>query len=1215
MRRIFFSKILLSLFFGIQWASAALQASEAIELISVENLVEVQRSHSATWTAVEAGILLADGDRVRTGEFSRAALRYPSGNIIRLNEFSTIRLAAARTGDGQKETALELKKGALYFFSRRPESESDIQTAAVNAAIRGTEFELRVHADQSTELSLFDGAVDLSNAAGALSLVQGESALTQVGHAPVKVPMIDASRYMQWYLYYPGVLDTRELLLDASYSASVAAYRAGDLLAALASLPSQVEPTLTADTRVYRAAIILASGQVDQAADYLRDLEHSQAAALLELIRTVQGSRVDVMALSAAQSASDWLVRSYTLQANGDLEGARAAAARATELYPEFGYAWARLARLHFGFGDTTAMRAALSYAERYNSSNPEVYTLQGFRLAADGQASLAEAQFLHAVNLAPNYSDAWLGLALVRFNQGQELAALQDMLAAAALQPNQSLLRSYLAKGFAESHQVPLPLLRAQSDDFIEKSLQELELAKQLDPGDPTPWLYAALIKRDTLRFNEAVRDLQRSVSKNHNRGLFRSNSLIDEDLAVRRSNLADIYQQAGLPTQALAEAGKAVQADYTNFAAHDFLARVYREGFDTTRINQRNDTALNNEFFLRNALAPVGAGIASQRVSNQEYSSLFNQLGHQGTVEGSFDSRGRYALRTYQAYQGGNYEIALELQREEWDTVFYNDDFESRSALLHFKFEPTLKDRFYSVLILNDSEQGDLTVGPDPDALNSAVRPYTIVGDHVVFTPTSIGGYPVNGSYGRDPDFRIEQSQEPLLFNTYARKWNDQNLSLLLYGWTDTSNVASDPLLPLGVTNLSGIPITQKIYDISYLNEQAFELHSFEAQHIWKGDQSQVIAGARLQFGEFEDDITMRAAINSNIPASLLSTLVPYAVDTDGTGKSAEDFERIAVYSQFSHVFSNSLTVVAGLKYDSILYPDGLQSLPRTVQSQSESQLSPQLGFIWQVSPDWLLRGAYARSMSGYRIEDRIRLEPSNIAGLTTAYTSIAPSQVTSGWAGGTIDTLTLALNGELAHDTFLSLDLSYGQFEAQRTLGRFTETTLASFANSPGDLTIAEMDQRLDYDEMSFTARVDHLLSSRTSVGVSFSWQFAQIDEQLRNDFGLDQTSAYLDDTSATLYTGSLYARYQHTNGWFGGADLQYWVQQSHSIAPEIADTYAPNVNFSFGYRLQQQRGEITFSILNLTDEEYELNPVNNYNEPPHERTFVIQTRFSF
>ena len=47
----------------------------------------------------------------------------------------------------------------------------------------------------------------------------------------------------------------------------------------------------------------------------------------------------------------------------------------------------------------------------------------------------------------------------------------------------------------------------------------KELQLAKELDPADPTPCLYAALLLRQQLRFNEALGDLEESVARNDNR------------------------------------------------------------------------------------------------------------------------------------------------------------------------------------------------------------------------------------------------------------------------------------------------------------------------------------------------------------------------------------------------------------------------------------------------------------------------------------------------------------------------------------------------------------------------------------------------------------------------------------------------------------------------------------------------------------------------
>ena len=165
------------------------------------------------------------------------------------------------------------------------------------------------------------------------------------------------------------------------------------------------------------------------------------------------------------------------------------------------------------------------------------------------------------------------------------------------------------------------------------------------------------------------------------------------------------------------------------------------------------------------------------------------------------------------------------------------------------------------------------------------------------------------------------------------------------------------------------------------------------------------------------------------------------------------------------------------------------------------------------------------------------------------------------------------------------------------------------------TPGQLSVEEIDQSIDYEEFSFATRFDQLLNTTTSIGASFSWQYAEIDEDLRNDLNITSTSPYLDDTNAHLYIGSVYARYQNPNGWFATTDLQYWYQENNSIESEIDNESAPNLNLSIGYRLQKQKGEVRISILNLTDEEYELNPLNNYRLPPQERTFVIETRFSF
>lgn len=352
--------------------SSSAFANGPIQLITVENLVEIRTDGGKQWKTANTGDALEYGHRVRTGEFSRAALQYPSGNVIRLGEFSRITLAESKKTDpnkAKKPLAIELKEGALYFFSRKKEDESDVVTPTVNAAIRGTEFEIRVLPDQSTELYLFEGEVELSNSAGQLSLTSGESALTKPNAAPKRLPVIEASSYMQWYLYYPGVLDIRDLELGSSYQDSASAYTNGNLLKALESLPKTKAASNHNDAKLYEAAVILASGQVEAATQRLNGLQHPEAAALEELIGAIKGE--PIAAKDQPNSATGWLARSYTRQAKGDLRGARHATDQALNLYPKFGYAAARLARMEFGFGEFHKMEQALELATIFQQRKP----------------------------------------------------------------------------------------------------------------------------------------------------------------------------------------------------------------------------------------------------------------------------------------------------------------------------------------------------------------------------------------------------------------------------------------------------------------------------------------------------------------------------------------------------------------------------------------------------------------------------------------------------------------------------------------------------------------------------------------------------------------------------------------------------------------------------------------------------------------------------
>src|SRR6185436_15480009 len=147
---------------------------------------------------------------------------------------------------------------------------------------------------------------------------------------------------------------------------------------------------------------------------------------------------------------------------------------------------------------------------------------LKGFLDCERSQWRAGQDAFEKAIALDPALGNAWLGRGLVRIRQGDRLGGRADLQTAAALEPNRSLLRSYLGKAFDDTRDE----VNAQ---------RELALAKQLDAGDPTPSLYSALILHQQLHYNEAARELEQSAELNDNRRVFRSRLLLDQDRAVR--------------------------------------------------------------------------------------------------------------------------------------------------------------------------------------------------------------------------------------------------------------------------------------------------------------------------------------------------------------------------------------------------------------------------------------------------------------------------------------------------------------------------------------------------------------------------------------------------------------------------------------------------------------------------------------------------------
>jgi tetratricopeptide (TPR) repeat protein len=553
-----------------QTAGAAEPAAGQVVVLEFEGVVEVARAGSAVWQPASTNLELRAEDRLRTGRRSRAVVRLSEYNTLRMGELGLLQMPPERTGP------FGLWRGLFYFFHRDKPGTIPARTPTTSTLVRGTEFNVQVEETGRTTLSLIDGEVEMTNEFGRLALRSGEAGVVEPGQAPRRAPMIEAINVIQWALYYPAVLDAEEVPFTVQELAvlqeSLAALRSGDLRAALDRYPADRQPGSDAE-RVYRAALLLGAGQVASAQAALEEVrgprsevsrvEDRLAEALRKLIAAVkfQPGPSTLDPRPSPPLASEFLAESYYRQSRFDLEGARAATLRATELAPQSGLAWARLAELQFSFGRVVEAKAALRRGLELSPRNAQAHALQGFLLSAENRTAQAIASFEQAMALDGALGNAWLGRGLCQIRRGHAEEGRQDLQVAATLEPQRALLRSYLGKAFSQV-----------SD--LRHAEQEVALAQKLDPRDPTAWLYSALLRQQENRINEAVRDLERSQELNENRRLYRSQLLLDQDRAVRGANLANVYRDAGMTDVSVREAGRAVNTDYANFSSHLFLA-----------------------------------------------------------------------------------------------------------------------------------------------------------------------------------------------------------------------------------------------------------------------------------------------------------------------------------------------------------------------------------------------------------------------------------------------------------------------------------------------------------------------------------------------------------------------------------------------------------------------------------------------------------------
>ncbi len=1134
-------------------------------LLTLEGKVETAPSNQAVWSPGQTNQTLRAGDRLRTGVRSRSTVRLSNLTVLRVNELTTLQIQPpSATG---KQNALDLQRGAAYFFSRQRPTEVEFRTPLASAAIRGTEFHLAVADDGTTRVTMIDGEVALSNERGGVQLASGEEGIVEPGKAPRKTAVIETINIIQWCLYYPAILDLDELkFTDAEkqiLTASLDSYRSGDLLNALENYPANRAAVSDAE-KIYLAGLLLSVGQVEQAETQLIKVDSPLAEALRGLVLAVKHQAWPRSAKPAL--ASELMADSYYLQSQDQLEAARNSARAATEKSPNFGFAWERLAELEFSFGRVPEALAALDKSLELSPRNAQAHALKGFILAAQNKIPAAQNSFEEAIAIDGALGNAWLGLGLTKIRQGNRDDGLRDLQTAAVLEPHRAVLRSYLGKAFSNARD------NARAD-------KEFNLAKRFDPNDPTAWLYSALLAQQENKVNEAVRDLEKSRDLNDNRRIYRSRLLLDQDRAVRGANLAAIYRDAGMTDWSVREASRAVNSDYANYSAHQFLANSYDALRDPKQINLRYETPWFSELLLSQLLSPVGAGNLSAYVSQQEYSKLFERDGPGIASATEYFSSGDWHQAASQFGTFGNLSYALDVDYRSQRGQRPNNDLELASYDVKTKAQLTPQDTIFVGAFFYDAESGDVAQYYNQ---NSSTR----------------FGFPMPS-----PTFRLEEKQEPNLFVAHHHEWGPGSHTLFLFSLLDDTLAYEDPNAQIPFIrhniNSNGVfaieRIESKALEVEY--ERRFEAYSAELQQIWQRHENTLVAGVRYQIG--------------------------WADTTDGVGYglgqpsfSAQHIEakleRASFYAYDHLQICDQLQATAGFSYDRLHYPRNVDTSPLSTRETDAERISPKAGIVWSPFSGTHLRGVYTRSFGGVFYDTSVRLEPTQVAGFNQAFRSLAPEAAVGLVPGTRFETFGLALEQAFKTRTYFNVEAELLSSEASRTVGVFT--------NHPSGLIIPQYpsgtQQRLEFEERTLLVTLNQLVGRDWSLGARYrlseadlNGRFTQLAVTTPGVKGRNQNE------TAILHQINFFAGLNHPSGFFARGE-GVWTQQSNrGYSPDIPGDDFWQFNLFAGYRFYHRAAEMRLGLLNLTDQDYRLNPLNLYYELPRQRAVEISFKIYF
>ena len=1148
-------------------ASARAQAQVAGKALSVRGPVEWE--HPA-WSSVVPNQMLDVGTHVRTGDAGRAVILLVDETQLKINADTDLRLSSVKapttlfqrvadTAGRSQESVMAVSKGQVWLRATTSKpTDVKITTPAVTAAIRGTEFDLRVGPDGESIITVLDGAVDMSNPQGAVLVNSGEQGRALIGQAPTKTLLVNPLDAVQWTITYVGAVSPRDYPVRFQ---SVAAARAAAAQPGLAGVPlaearhdagdldgalQAVTGLATPDASAIRGWILL---EGHRPAEALAELDRVQPptprSALGRALALSQLGRYDA-ASQALQDSTD--PGAIVQRAQMNLLGGDPLAAQATlEALPEsseaYGAAQALLSTVHLVQNRKDEARQAAERAVASRPDQPSAYLALSLveQSFFDLPAAITAAERARA--LAPGFAQADVQLATLLFGTGETGRAYQLVQQVVARAPGEATAQSTL--GFILLSRAREAEARAALDESI-----------RLDSTQGEPHLGLGILEMRQGRLEDAVSQFLEAAILDPRRSLYQSylaSALYDLrrfDAAFGALNKAERldprdptpHLYAGLFLKDLNRPVEAIHEIDESIRLNDGRA-VYR-----SRFLLDGDTAAGN-VHLANAYDSLGLAAWANEAA-------INSATADPTSSASHLLLGDTFLRLDEREQAGESELLVARMLQPVNLNAFNS-FNSYTTL-------------YSKPQVNWYAEGTGASFTTEDVFLKS------------YGGNSRVAYIGSVSYDASDGFQISNGDSRAVFGSASSKISlnrDTDVLLSAGRERDRGGLQDDTALVSDVNHSvdredittnsfeAGLhrrlrPGSELLMHVNFSREHALETTSYgsvtDVSKEWSAQVSHILEIGRVQVRYGAEYFRGHKAGSHQIHLDSPGHDSPPYVDHAFEPEPSAEF--VQAYSHVTWPVLSKLTVTGGVNYDASPHDNEFYDTHHRLQTWS-----PQAGLLLRPTHSTTVRAIY---IEGVQTHEKERLAPTHLFGF--------PVQANN-------------LRYTATSETGLSVDQRLGA----RTFARVT------WYRRPEHIPYAyEQDNHSEFVgtyqgvDRGLSAAFERILSRRFTVTALY--EFRHEDHLLVFD-DERQGSALVSYVAPTGLQIFLRESYLRQRGTFTEFDQTYTGPFSTNV---------PTTDLSVRWDFPRKRGFVAFSVTDLTQKRYQFlrNPLSEQHRVP-------------